>query len=113
VTGKSHAEAQIELEKADIVLDQLLLGGFGSLSVEAMSLGRPVVCYLIDEVKKEHYDDCPIHVANIDNVKEKIAELLNSEPLRKRLGLQGQVFIKQHFDYEKINQQILELYQDY
>jgi len=110
VIGKEHDEAMSELRKADIVLDQLLLGGFGSLSVEGMSMGKPVICYLIDSVKKEHYDDCPIMNTNIDNLKENIAHLIKHEKLRKQLGEQGRVFVRRHFDYKSINEAVLKLY---
>ncbi len=111
VMNMEHSQAIGELKKADIVLDQLLIGGFGSLAVEAMGFGKPVVCYLIETAKKEHYEDCPIVIASIDTVKEKIAELILDKNLRKRIGHAGKLFVARHFDYEKVNEAIMELYQ--
>ncbi len=45
----SHSEARRVYESADLVVDQLLAGWYGALAVEAMALGKPVVCYVRDE----------------------------------------------------------------
>ncbi len=47
--GLSHSEVRTELESCDLLVDQLLLGWYGGISVEAMALGLPVVCYVRDE----------------------------------------------------------------
>jgi hypothetical protein len=44
-----HHEMKQLLESADLVVDQMLAGWYGGLAVEAMSLGRPVVCYLRED----------------------------------------------------------------
>jgi glycosyltransferase involved in cell wall biosynthesis len=42
----SNAEARKLYERADLVVDQLLAGWYGGFAVEAMALGKPVICYL-------------------------------------------------------------------
>lgn len=107
-----NAEAQrIYKEEADIIIDQFILGGFGNLAVEAMYYGKPVLCYIIDEVKEKHYPDCPIVNANIDNLKEKIIWLIENPGERIRLGKEGRAFVEQHFDRKKINQKLWDMYQ--
>ena len=112
VMDTEHSQAVLELKKSDVVLDQLLLGGFGSLSVEGMFYGKPVVCYLIDSVKREHYNDCPIVNANLDTLKIRMKELILDVALRKSLGESGQSFVSKHFDYVTINEKMLSLYQN-
>jgi hypothetical protein len=34
------------MQEADVVIDQLLLGWYGMVSVEAWALGKPVICYI-------------------------------------------------------------------
>ncbi len=46
VEGMSNAEARRLYERADLIIDQLLAGWYGGLAVEAMALGKPVICYL-------------------------------------------------------------------
>jgi hypothetical protein len=49
VENMPSAEVRACYERADLVIDQVLLGWYGGLAVEAMALGKPVVCYLRDE----------------------------------------------------------------
>ncbi len=46
VQNLTNAEARKIYERADLVVDQLLAGWYGGFAVEAMALGKPVVCYL-------------------------------------------------------------------
>lgn len=46
VEKMSRAEARRIYERADLLVDQLLAGWYGAVAVEAMALGRPVICYL-------------------------------------------------------------------
>ena len=46
VENLSHAEARRLYERADLLVDQLLVGWYGGLALELMTLGRPVVCYI-------------------------------------------------------------------
>lgn len=49
VEGLQYAEARALYERADLLVDQVLLGWYGALAVELMALGKPVACYLRDE----------------------------------------------------------------
>lgn len=49
-----HPQAILELQKSDVKLNLLLLGGFGSFSFEGMFYSKLGVYYLIDSVKLEH-----------------------------------------------------------
>jgi hypothetical protein len=48
VEGVPRKEARKAYERADLFIDQLLVGWYGGLAVEGMALGKPVVCYLRD-----------------------------------------------------------------
>ena len=43
VEGLTRIEARRALERADVVVDQLVVGWYGGVAVEAMALGKPVV----------------------------------------------------------------------
>ncbi|WP_067865099.1 glycosyltransferase [Neptuniibacter marinus] len=112
LTNMDHKDVVHELYKADIVLDQILLGGFGSLSVEAMAFGKPVICYLIESVKEKHYPECPIVNANISNIEDKIKELVSNKEYRDLLSQKGVGFVRDNFDYIKINEQVIDIYNE-
>ena len=54
VEGRPHAEARKAYERADILVDQLLVGWYGAVAVELMALGRPVVCFMDEEPARRH-----------------------------------------------------------
>ena len=111
IEGLDHQEAlRIYREEADIIMDQFIIGGFGTLAVEGMYFGKPVMCYLIDEVKQEQYPDVPLVSATIHDIKEKLAWLIENPQERVRLGKEGRAYVEKHFDCEKVNAKVWDMY---
>lgn len=107
-----NAEAQrIYREDADIIVDEFFCGSFGILAVEGMYYGKPVCSFIMDDVLKR-IPDCPIVNCTIDNVKEKLAWLIEHPEERVRIGKAGRAFVEKHCDGEKINQQVWQVYHD-
>ena len=50
VEGVPHEQARKRYAKADIIIDQLLVGWHGVFALEAMALGKPVITYLKPDV---------------------------------------------------------------
>ena len=98
-------------DQADIIIDQLYIGDFGNVSVEAMYYGKPVCCFLTDNIQQET-PDCPIVNCTIDTLKEKLAWLITHPEERIRLGREGRTFVETHCDREKINRQLLAVYHE-
>ncbi len=108
--GVPNDEAhRIYREESDIIVDQLLGGGFGTLAVEGMYYGKPVCCYLIDEIY-EVYPDCPIVNCNVDDFKARLARLLENPDERVRLGRQGRAFVEKYFSRDEVNRRVWEMY---
>jgi hypothetical protein len=90
--------------QADIVIDQLIYGWWGSSGIEAMALGKPVVCYITPLWKRlfletfSEYDDLPVVEATIENIYEVLKELVVDEEYRKQRGEESRRFAEQHFD---------------
>ena len=53
IEGVPHAEARQRYAAADLVIDQVRLGWYGLTSIEAMALGKPVVCHLDPDAADE------------------------------------------------------------
>jgi glycosyltransferase involved in cell wall biosynthesis len=98
--------------QADIIVDQLLYGWYGSNAREAMSLGKPVIVYLREELSKFH-PDLPIVNANIHNIKEVLKKLIDSPELRNELGQKGRQFAQKVHAGEVIAKQIAEVYESF
>ena len=110
VQGIPHQQAKQIYQRADIIVDQLLLGGYGIFAIESMALGKPVICY-ISEYRKEHYpSDLPIVSANPDNIYDHLKLLVENPALRHELGLRGRRFVEKYHDPLVIATQLIELY---
>ena len=93
--------------QADIIVDQIIYGWWGSTAAEGMALGKPVVCYLHPEWKKEflkahpEYEELPIVEANTTNIYEVLKRLVVDSRFRKERGRASRTFAEQHFDVKK------------
>ena len=104
-------EAQrIYRQEADIIIDQLLMGGIGNLAFEGMYAGKPVVAYVLEDVKREFLPDCPVVNTTIEDLKDKLVWLIGDAEERVRLGRAGREFVEKHCDRETINRQLWEVY---
>ncbi|MBI4175368.1 glycosyltransferase family 1 protein, partial [Candidatus Berkelbacteria bacterium] len=95
IEGKTHEETLRQFADADLVIDQLIIGWYGSVSVEAMALGRPVICYLDPLlVKLSGLNDLPIVSANETDCTAVLRDLLHDPKRRRELGRHGPAFVR-------------------
>ena len=110
LSGVPNTEAKEIYKSSDIIIDQFLLGGIGTLACEGMCFGKPVVGYILQGVLDKHMPDCPVWNANIDNLADRLEALIRDADLRVRLGREGVRFVKKNLDNIKINDAVLDLY---
>lgn len=106
----NHREAIEVYAQADIVVDQILLGTYGILSIEAMALGKTVICYIRPDLFPK-YPNLPIVSANPDNIYFKLKELILSPDLRKQLGEAGREYVKRRHDATEVAKNLIKLYE--
>jgi len=110
--GVSNVEVQKIIRNCDIVVDQFLVGGIGTLAFEGMGYGKSVVAYLPEGIVEKFIPGCPVYNATIDNLADRLEELINSPELRLELGKKGIAFVKKHLDYETIQREVLKIYEE-
>ena len=99
--------------QADIIIDQLIYGWWGSTFVEASALGKPVIIYLRKEWKtffKSNFPEYKNHKfleANQKTIYSVLKKLISNKKFRLKKGLDSRIFAKKHFD-PKINTKSLE-----
>ncbi len=99
------------MQKADIFIDQIILGGYGMAAMEAMSFGKPVMAYILPEVFEAGLSkECPIVNSNPDNFKEQLIKLLESPQLRNEIGMKSRAFVEKFHDADKIALQLIDIY---
>lgn len=110
VQNKTQEEAFKIYQKADIVIDQLRAGTYGVFAIEAMALGKPVLCYISDDMKEHFPEEMPIVNTSIDTVKERVEELLSDSERRHQLGVAGRQYVENYHNYKHIAKLLQEIY---
>lgn len=109
VTGVPNDEAREIYKTADIVVDQLMIGWYGVLAVEAMALGKPVVAFIRPDLER-HASDLPIVNAGIDDIEQRLRELVTDRDRRRRLGARNRRFVEENHCSNRIAAQLEEIY---
>ncbi len=110
VENMTNEQAMSIYRKADIVIDQLIAGTYGVLSIESMAMGKPVICYISDMMKSEFPEDLPILSATTDNIGEKVEQLVKSGNKRYELGIKGRKYVESYHNYEFDTKLLNEIY---
>ena len=111
VQGVSHAQAKEIYRGADLVVDQLLIGCYGLVSIECMAMGKPVVCYIMDYMKHKYPRDLPLISANPDNIKTVLRRLLDNRDMLREVGQQGISYVASYHDVRKLCRQLRSIYE--
>lgn len=109
----SNAEALDFYRNADLVIDQILCGSYGMLAVESMSLAKPVIGYIREDLKPLYPEIPPIISANPEQFYSVLKELILSPALRVELGLRGRTYVEKHHDIRSISLQLEHIYNEF
>jgi glycosyltransferase involved in cell wall biosynthesis len=114
VENLPHGKVKKIMEDADLVIDQLLVGWYGGVAVEAMALGKPVICFIRNEdlrfIPREMREDLPIINANPRNLYQVLDRHLNDKKNLSLIGQKSRSYVERYHDPIKIAQQMKELY---
>lgn len=110
VEGLSNEKAKEIYEKADIIVDQLLIGTYGMFAIESMAYGKPTVCYIREDLINSFPEPPPICNANINNIKEKLEELIIDFDFRYQMGIKGRKYIEKYHDSNLLANKAVEIY---
>ncbi len=99
------------IASCDIFIDQLLLGSYGMASCEAMSMSKPVLCYIMKSV----YDnglplECPIINTNPDSIKNDLALLLGDSSYRETVGKKSRQYAENFLDVDIQAKELVKIY---
>ncbi len=110
VEGRTQKEAFEIYSKADIIIDQILIGTYGVFSIEAMALGKPVIAHVTEEMRKSFPDELPIFEADVSSIKSAIEKLIKDSELRYNLGVQGREYVCKYHDKDKNSHILKDIY---
>lgn len=110
IENMNNEEAKRIYKQADIIIDQILIGSYGILSVESMAFGKPVITYVREDLL-ETYRKLPICSANPDTLYDVLKQLLLSPELRHKNGRKGRRFVEEYHDSNIVGLQLIEIYE--
>jgi len=107
LTGIPSREMRFHQVQADIIVDQLIYGGYGSTALEGLALGKPVICFIRPAWKSflasiyPEWANCPIISATTETVFHELRKLVTDEGYRNQKSLEGRVFAEKFLDVKK------------
>ncbi|MGM7719608.1 glycosyltransferase family 4 protein [Metabacillus sp. Hm71] len=108
---KMKNERALQLyRQADIIIDQLCIGAFGIVSLEAMALGKPVICFIRDDLIKTYPSNLPIVNASPITIYNVLEHILSNPTERYNLGVKGRKYVEKHYDANIVAKQLIDLY---
>ena len=103
------------LAAMDVFCLPSLKQGLGTVMLEAMALGRPVIATGVGGVYSIVRDDqtgLVVPPSNSARLAERILELLNDPPRARRLGNAGRQLVQDLFNVERMMAQTVGIYED-
>lgn len=105
--GVPHDEVPRFCGRADIGVDQLLIGAYGTAAVEMMATGLPVVCRIRDDLRSHYPADLPIVSAGPHDVFEALESLIRDPDRRVELGRRGVAYVRREHEMHTVASRVL------
>jgi glycosyltransferase involved in cell wall biosynthesis len=99
-------EVMAILRGADILVEQLIAGGYALNAIEGMACGAAVLSSLDDQPRNVVFrrysfaEECPILSTTPETIKDNLRLLVTEPALRQRLGRAGRAFAEKYHSYE-------------
>lgn len=105
-----NAEALDLYRRADIVIDQLLIGWYGVLAMEGMAMGKAVIAYIRDDLLGYFTNDMPLINANPDNITSVLRATIQDRDLRGEIGRRARAFVESVHDSRNVVRAAVKMY---
>ena len=113
IQGMPHRETLAVMAESDVVLDQFIIGSYGTVTLEAMALGKPVLCFIKPAFYSRLPDGVPVVNANPEDLESVLETLLKDGPLRNRTGRLGRRYVEEHHDAHRVARRLESLYEKF
>ena len=101
------------IKDCDIFIDQIILGSYAGAAIEAMSLGKPTLAYIMPGVfEKGTPKNCPIVNTNPDTLEDKLLLLIKDPMLRHKIGVESRQYVEQIHNADTLALQLLKIYEN-
>lgn len=97
------------IETVDVVADQLIIGWYAMFAIEAMSMGKPVLCYLREDLERLYVDaglleenEIPLINCRPGEVKGTLRKLMRDSARLTDAARRGPDYVKRHHSVESV-----------
>jgi glycosyltransferase involved in cell wall biosynthesis len=106
-----NAQALEIYRSADIIFDNCIMGNYGFLAIEAMALGKPVLCFIRHPEKYLLNPwECPIVNIHFDSLKNDIRGFAENRDRLEAIGRKGREYVERYFSLEAFAQRLGKVY---
>lgn len=112
ITNVTHEQLKEEYCSSDVVIDQLN-HWYGTVSVEAMALGKPVVCGYQPHLchYDSRYENMPIINASIYDIYAVLKDILDGKYNLEDISQKSREFAVKTHDLKAVTQQLINIYE--
>ena len=108
--GMRYDDAMNACAAADIAVDQVLLGSHGQFAAEMMALGKPVICFIRDDLRRHYPEDLPVISANPRTLEAVLLSLIEARAEWQAIGGAGRRYAARVHDSMAVGRKALEYY---
>jgi glycosyltransferase involved in cell wall biosynthesis len=108
----SHAQALEWYRRSDILVDQLLIGWYGVVAIEAMAMGKTVIAYIRDDLKGFFRGGMPLVTANPETITAALRKVIKDAELRREISRRGRAFVEEMHDCRAVARSLATLYRE-
>lgn len=109
IEKKPNYEVIDLIKTVDIVADQLIVGWYAMFALEAMALGKPVICYLRSDLENLFIfagllkkNESPFISCDAFNIKENLRHYLQNPSKLNELGKKSREYVEKHHSLESV-----------
>jgi len=114
--GVPNSEIREAMADADLVADQFVIGWYAMFAIEAMAMGKPVLCYLREDLIELYVkaglvaeDEIPLINTDLRDIAAKIRWAYHNREEIRALGRKGREFVKMHHSTEYVGSVFAEI----
>ena len=99
--NRDHAEVKALLARSQIVVDQVLLPGYGLFALEAMAAGNAVIGSAVGGYNG-FPEDLPVLTSTPQNLYENLRTLIERQEERLELAQRGRDYVERHHELMRV-----------
>lgn len=110
VRGVGQSDVLARIAAGHVLIDQLLIGWYGAVALEAMALGRPVLAYIREDEPGDNPfgAELPIVRTSPATLERDLRSLVGDRERRLELGRSGRSFVERHHDPRRVARLVLD-----